>query len=52
MKEKYREMLEEAEEEQFNYSGAWIAHQEAVWHKVQRLIKEDEENGQNRFQRR
>ncbi len=52
MKKKYRKMLEEAEEKQFSYSGAWVAHQESVWHEVQRLIKEDEENGQNRFQRR
>ncbi len=45
MKEKYRKMLEEAEEKQFSYSGAWIAHQDAVWFEVQRLIKEDEEIG-------
>ncbi len=52
MKEKYRKMLEEAEERQFDYSGAWVAHQDAVWREVQRLIKEDEKNGQNKSQRR
>ncbi len=52
MKEKYRKMLEEAEERQFSFGSAWIAHQEAVWYEVQRLVKEDKENGQNRFQRR
>jgi hypothetical protein len=44
MKEKYRKMLEDAEEKQFSYGSAWVAHQEAVWNEVQRLIKEDEEN--------
>jgi hypothetical protein len=43
MKEKYLKMLEDAEEKQFDYSGAWVAHQEATWSEVQRLIKKDEE---------